>query len=137
LGFIAHQLRHTGRDADAERVEDLMQANLGARDVAHFVFTMSENAPEGRLAAFARPKTKVRDRRLVGLRVLKHQEFVQAVFDRMAARYAPHAQGNAGGPTIGPAGGEVATPVTAVVPAPTPIVLPSDPPAEPTDAAVA
>lgn len=136
LGFIAHQLRHTRRDADAERVEDLMQANLGARDVAHFVFTMSENAPESRLAAVARPKTKVRDRRLVGLRVLGHQNFVQAVFDRMAARYAPDAQRNTGESTIAPAASAAETPVTAVLAAPTPIALLPDPPAEPTDAAV-
>jgi Cap4 SAVED domain len=138
LGFIAHQLRLTGRDVEAEAVEDLMQANLGAKDIAHLVFTMSENAPDTRLARHAKATSKVRDRRLVGLRVTGHQDFIRAVFDEMASRYRQPSDLTTAQPSIvtGPENGSSGT-TTPADPTATTAVVPLPPNLNKDDAAIA
>lgn len=88
LSFIAMELRRTGRDADAARIEDLLVQSVRPQDVAHFVFTMSANDPADSLAAFATTGTGSPERNLVGLVVDDHQAFIRGVFERIAVRYA-------------------------------------------------
>lgn len=81
LAFTAVELRHLNRDADAERIEDLlMTKRLGDRDIVHLVFTFSGNDPGDHLAAHADVPRLIPERRLVGLRVCDHQDFIERVF---------------------------------------------------------
>jgi hypothetical protein len=87
LAFLSTQLRYVNRDAEAERIEDLQTKKLGAKDIAHLVFTMSGNNPANSLEAHAMTRRLINDRRLVGLRVMDHPAFIRSVFDGvMAAR---------------------------------------------------
>ena len=81
LGFIATQLRYTNRDAEAEQVERILDTRLGAKDIAHLVFTLSGNDPSPALGAHAAERRLIDDRRLIGLRVLDHQAFIHTVFE--------------------------------------------------------
>lgn len=81
LAFIALQLRATNRDDEAEQVEHLLDTRLGARDIAHVIFTMSGNDPAKPLAAHAAARRLINDRRLVGLHVNDHQSFIHTIFE--------------------------------------------------------
>lgn len=86
LAFIANQLRSTSRDSEAARIEDLMTLRMGARDIAHLIFTLSGNDPAPYLTAHAGKQHWIADRRFVGLRVLDHQLFIRQVFDRLLGK---------------------------------------------------
>lgn len=85
LSFIAMQLRLTNRDSEAEQIERIQSTRLGSRDISHLVFTLSGNNPSQALAAHANERRLVADRRLVGLRVADHQQFIRTVFDSIRA----------------------------------------------------
>ena len=87
LGFITAQLRLMNLDSEAERLENLMTVRVGARDITHFIFTLSGNAPLGPLAAHSAGRRLVADRRLVGLRIGDHQEFIRETFEAVEALY--------------------------------------------------
>lgn len=85
LAFLSTHLRYANRDSEAERIEDLQTNRLGAKDIAHLVFTMSGNDPAGSLEAHAATRRLINDRRLVGLRVTDHQNFIASIFDGVMA----------------------------------------------------
>lgn len=81
LAFVGRRLREAGRDDLAKIVEDLQKYTPPRESIQHLLFTLSGNDP------FIHLKTKSEEgdygikRRLVGLRVLDHQDFIKLVFE--------------------------------------------------------
>lgn len=82
LAFIASLLREEGRDDEADVIETLMEVSIPDRDLEHLVFTLSGNDPAAVLAAHAKAPIS---RRLTGMHVFDHQQFIQAVYEAVNA----------------------------------------------------
>ena len=83
LGFIMERLMETNQNELAEAIEEYVIGRLPkSTDVAHMIFTLSENDPESVLTEDSANVGKGIKHYSVGARVRKHQEFIQLVFER-------------------------------------------------------
>lgn len=82
LGFVLKRLREQGRHAEAKRIQRLMNNQIAERDIEHLVFTLSGNDPLPVLVPHATGKV---GRRLTGMVLFDHQQFIANLFDEMHA----------------------------------------------------
>jgi hypothetical protein len=81
LAFVSKRLRELGRDGDAVLIERLQRQEVRERNIEHLLFTFSGNNPTAILSKHtASPKPSVA-RRLVGIYLTDHQEFIKVVFE--------------------------------------------------------
>ena len=81
LSFIVERLFEMNRDDKAEQIEEFVDRKLPANSqVAHLIFTFSENDPSALLMDDVK-KAKTFAHHSVGLRVDEHQEMIRSVFD--------------------------------------------------------
>jgi hypothetical protein len=81
LAFVSKRLREVGRDDDAAIIEQLQRRAVREQDIEHLLFTFSGNNPTTILSQHtASPKPTVA-RRLVGIYLKDHQEFIKTVFE--------------------------------------------------------
>lgn len=85
LAFVSMMLRNDNRDADAEVIEQLQTNDIDDRNVIHLIFTFSGNNPTGALSAHAKSPQPQFERRLVGLIVADHQNFINIIFEGVGA----------------------------------------------------
>jgi len=89
LAFLECYLREQGRDAEAEPITILQKQTIRAANVCHLVFTLSGNNPMRFFEANCKPIRPGIELRLCGCRVMKHGDFVKAVFDACIAKGDP------------------------------------------------
>lgn len=82
LGFVLKRLREQSRHDDAKRIQQLMNHSIAERDIEHLVFTLSGNDPLPLLIRYATGKVR---RRLTGMVLFDHQQFIATIFDEMHA----------------------------------------------------
>lgn len=81
LAFIVERLYESGEDKKAEQIEDYVTKILPANSqVAHLIFTFSQNDPISSLVADSRKAKKVAKLYAVGLIVKEHQEIIRKVY---------------------------------------------------------
>jgi hypothetical protein len=83
LGFIAHQLRQSNRDQDAEIIESLQEQDLNSKEITHLLFTFSGNEPIDAFADEMESPVPGLERLLVGIVVTDHQSFIADIFGRI------------------------------------------------------
>jgi hypothetical protein len=82
LAFVSKRLREEHRDAEAALIENLQRNEVREQDVEHLLFTFSGNDPTNVLSGHtASPRPSVA-RRLVGVHLKDHQNFIKVVFER-------------------------------------------------------
>jgi hypothetical protein len=83
LSFIVERLFESGQDNRAEQIEEYVNNKLPEKSqVAHLIFTFSENDPSELLKEDANKSKKPITHYSVGLRVDQHQELIEAVFKK-------------------------------------------------------
>jgi hypothetical protein len=87
LAFISMRLRERGEDEIAALIEGLQEGELRLDQVHHLVFTVSGNAPLNHLESCLNDPVTAAERRLIGLHVENHQDFVHGIFNSLDARY--------------------------------------------------
>ena len=85
LAFIASRLREDDRDDEAMLFERLQTGEAGTYLVEHMLFTLSGNNPKTALGTKLTTTKRVSRRHLVGVVVVDHQDFIQAVFSKANA----------------------------------------------------
>jgi hypothetical protein len=85
LAFISARLREMDRDDEADVFDELQARTPRPGEIEHLIFTLSGNNPckhlKGHLADASAPCR----RHLVGCVIEDHQDFINAVFDRIVA----------------------------------------------------
>ena len=81
LAFVGRRLREMGRDDLAKLIEALQKVMPRPENIRHLLFSFSGNDPFVYLKAKSEEGDYGIERRLVGLQVLDHQDFIRWVFE--------------------------------------------------------
>jgi hypothetical protein len=81
LSFTSMRLRDENKDELAQVFERLQESDVEPKRITHLVFTFTGNDPSSALRVYAVAGGAVGDRRLVGMVVSDHQDFIERVFE--------------------------------------------------------
>ncbi|HTU91031.1 MAG TPA: Hachiman antiphage defense system protein HamA [Gemmataceae bacterium] len=85
LAFISARLRELNHDDEADVFDELQAQTPRLGEIEHMVFTLSGNNPTAQLKLHMGNASTLCRRHLIGCVIVDHQDFINALFDRICA----------------------------------------------------